>query len=204
MPYRDRDAHNTYQRNYRADKAYQAGREPRKAGRPPIEDRKILLSLRLRSSLVGRVQRILLEGLATGAYPYKTTSHAYEDLVIRGLETLKGHDTVDEALQYLRAVQPTDNIGNHRKEAQASFARVSIEITELLQIKAEDQARHYYWAIRRSFEEMSANVWRDWFLSEIELKFPRLHAKPPKGGVALGEDGEKRPPQGRSKLKAVK
>lgn len=176
MPYRDDSKRSTYQQQYH--KTYS------RPGRPESTDRKILISFRCKSSVAGRVSRILYDGIATGNFPYKNNSQIYEDLVIRGLGTLvggKGRETVEEALQYLRAVSATDALGNHRREAQTAFGIVQKEIAELLQIKAEDQAVHYYHATVRAYREMSPHVWRDWFLEAMATAFPKLAEQSPRG-----------------------
>lgn len=175
MPYRNDDKRANYQSNYH--KSYN------RPGRPESNDRKIIVSFRCKSSVSGRVSRILYEGIATGNFPYKNQSQIYEDLVIRGLGTLagRGRETVEEALQYLRAVSASESLGTHRKEAQAAFGIVQKEITELLAIKAEDQAVHYYHATVRAYREMSPHVWRDWFLKQMETAFPKLAVQRPQG-----------------------
>lgn len=151
---------------------------PRKRGRPPLDDPKMLLQIRLKQSLVGRLNRILHEGIANGTHNWKNLSQLVADMIVHGLEFYARDETVAEALQYLRAISATDAIGAHRKEAQAAFSRVKTELTELLAIRATDQARHYFWATRAAFERMSPNVWRDWFLAELDAAFPKLKAKP--------------------------
>lgn len=172
----DREERRKYQQAYRASRSQ--GRSP---GRPPLEDRRVHLSCRLKSSLVGRLQRLLLEGIAHGTFPWKTQSHQIEDLLIRGLEAMRGHESVDEALQYVRAVSHSEAISRHRREAQAAYSTVKTELKELASIGAIDQALHYFWATYSQFEEMSPNVWRDWFLDKMQTDHPDLYARRPKG-----------------------
>lgn len=184
MPYRDPGAKRTHNRAYYHEKI-----KP-KRGRPAVEDKRVLLGgVRIRSSITGRVQRILLDAVASGTYAYRTSSQIYEDLIVRGMGTLTSSDVVDEALQYLRAVSATDAIGAHRREAQAAFSRVRTELNELLQIKADQAAVHYYWTTVKAFASMSQNVWRDWFLRQMEKTFPQLARTAPRG-VTLGLDDE--------------
>jgi hypothetical protein len=180
---RDRQDHNAYQRQYRQKHATGRG-----AGRPPLEDRKIHLSLRLKSSIVGRMNRMLLEATATGIYPWRTQSQQYEDIIIRGLETYRGNESVDEALQYLHAVQHSEAISRHRKEAQAAYNVTNIEIKELRGIGATDQALRYFWATYAAFERMSPHTWRDWFLQRMREDHADLFARRPQG-ISLDLDG---------------
>lgn len=197
MPYRDPQARRDHQRDYR--RTHQTGRGP---GRPPLEDRKIHVSLRLKSSLVGRLHRLLLEGLSQGIYPWKTQSHQVEDLLIRGLESLKAHESVDEALQYLRAVSHSESIGRHRREAQSAYSTINIELKELRAIGAIDQAVHQFWATYQAFAEMSPHTWRDWFLGKMREDHADLYNKRP-ADIAFDDD-ETQTPQPARKLVAVR
>lgn len=172
MPYADIHDRRKYQRNY-----YQQKLKPK---RGVSEDRPVLMSVRLPSSLHGRLQRILNEGIANNVYPWKTMSQMVRDLLIAGMGTLKG-DVVEEAMQYLKAVAPLDGIGNHRREAQAAFSRVKTELRELQEIKADTAAHLHYWAIVNNFRAMSPTVWRDWFLDQMEKTFPKFAKHPAKG-----------------------
>lgn len=184
MPYRDPKTRAAYAREYRERNS--SGRGP---GRPPLEDRKIHVSLRLKNSLVGRLSRLLLEGVATGRYPWKTQSHQFEDLLIRGLETLKDSESVDEALQYLRAVSHSEAISRHRREAQAAWSVIDIELKELRTIGATEQAVHQFWATYRAFEGMSPHTWRDWFLQQMRETHKDLYAMQP-GEMSLDAEDE--------------
>lgn len=199
MPYRDAQDRREHQREYR--QRHTSGRGP---GRPPLEDRKIHLSLRVRSSLVGRLQRLLLEGLAQGTYPWKTQSHQVEDLLIRGLESLKQHESVDEALQYLRAVAHSESIGRHRKEAQSAYSVVNIELKELKAIGATDQAVHQFWATYQAFAEMSPHTWRDWFLNKMREDHADLYNKKPEDIAFDDTEPESRATRRGSKVVALK
>lgn len=187
MPYRNPEDRKHYEREYKQRTSGGPGRGP---GRPPLEDRKIHLSLRIRSSIVGRLQRLLLEGLAIpGKFPWRTQSHQYEDLLIRGLETLRGDESVAEAMQYLHAVSHTDALARMRREAQAAFSTITIELKELRAIGALDQAVAHFWSTYRAFEQMSPHTWRDWFLQRMREDHADLFAKAPRG-VSLAGDGD--------------
>lgn len=165
---------------------------PPKRGRPTIEDKRVPLGgVRVRASVTARLQRLLIEAEANGTYPYRSRSQLVEDLIVRGMGTLKG-EVVEESMQYLRAVNATDAIGVHRREAQAAFSRIKVELTELLEIHAVEQAQHYYWSTLHAFEEMSPNIWRDWLLEQLPKTFPKLAGSRPKG-VPLDSERPKRP-----------
>ena len=185
-PRDEADARRAYQRDY-----YRKKIKPKreKSATTVREDRKMLVSLRIKTSLAGRIAGLFHAGVAKETISHRTPSEFYAELLLRGLETMQGDEQVDEALQYLRAVSATDSIARHRSEAQAAFSRVKIELTELLQIKAVDQATHYYWTTVRAFSEMSPNVWRDWFLLQMATTFPKLARQQPKG-VSLSDGGK--------------
>jgi hypothetical protein len=188
MAYDDEAKRRAYQRDYYRRKIQPKRREERRDKKErTVGDRKVLVSLRIRGSIAGRIAGLFHQGVAKEAHSHRTPSDFYADLLIRGLETLKGDEDVAEALQYLKASGAIDAIGQHRREAQAAFARVKIEMVELQQIGADEAGMHYYWATMQSFEEMSPNVWRDWFLEQMVKSFPKLANRRPKG-VSLDVD----------------
>lgn len=170
MPHRDPQAKRSYQRSYHKSNYVGEGNE-----------KKVLWSGRLPVSLLARVQRITQEGIATGKFPWKTTTMTVTALLIRGLESLAGDPMIDEMLPYLRAISQIDGVASHRTEAQAAFSKTKTEISELLNIKAHDEAVQYFHAIFNSIEEMDENVWRDWLLRKLKETFPKLVAEKPKG-----------------------
>lgn len=176
-----------YQRKYYHDKI-----KPKRA-QGSTEDRKLVITLRLRASLAGRISGLFHAAVATGTTSHKTPSDFYAELITRGLETLSANPEIDEALQYLRAVSATDAIGAHRREAQAAFSRVRTELKELLQIKADQAAIHYYWTTVKVFSDMSPNVWRDWFLQQMQKTFPQLAKRSPKGVSLASEEPKELP-----------
>lgn len=174
-----------------------------KKGRPPTEDKRIFVTLRLRTSFVGRLQRIYDEAIAEGRSPWRSKSQQMEALMLAGLETLRDNDTVEEALQYLRAVKENDVLGDRRKEAQAALSRVKTEISELLAIKARKEAQVHFWKMIRRFEEMDESVWRNWFLVMLREAFPKLATKAVEHFVSLDIEDEMTPER-LSKLKVEK
>jgi hypothetical protein len=170
-------------------KAYDARRSQKRRGRPPLADgeKKLLFQVRMRQSVIGRMRRLVDEGLAKGTFPWKTMTACAEGLILRGFETLAGEELVDEMLPYLRAVAQIDSIGTHRREAQAAFSKVKIEIAELLAIKAEAEAVQYFHATYGSFEAIGETVWRDWLLAQMRSAFPGLMKQKPQGvGIQHG------------------
>lgn len=197
MPYKDAEQRKRYGQSYRQTHSRATGGAP---GRPPADDAKVLWSIRLKGSIVGRLDRLLLEGLATGKFPWKNRSQQAADLLIRGMETLKDHESVDEALQYLRAVRHSESIRQHRREAQSAWAIVDEELRELKAIRATDQAVHQFWANYAAFEAMSPSTWRDWLLKMMRETHKDLYEKQP-GEVELtdrdSEDPHARPKRAR-------
>lgn len=192
MAYDDENDRRAYQRKYYHEKIKPKRKEAKQQQQD--RDRKILVSLRLRSSLAGRISGLFHTGVAMGTTSHKTPSEFYAELLFKGLETMSANPDVDEALQYLRAVSATDAIGAHRKEAQAAFSRVRTELQELMQIDADAAARHYYWTTVKSFTDMSPNVWRNWFLEQMHGTFPQFAKAIPKG-VGLGLDQPRSEPK---------
>lgn len=150
-------------------------------GRPPLEDRKVFVSLRLRNSLTVRIQRIYDEGIAHGTSPWRSKTQMYEQLIVEGLENRSGeNELIEESMQYLRAIRTADEISNQRREAQAALSKVKIELKELEGIGARKEAHHLFWETIRAFEDMNETIWRNWFLVEMKKAFPTLAAKLPK------------------------
>lgn len=179
MPYRTTADRQKYQRDYYA----QHGKQKRRmrAGINERDEKKVLVAIRLPVSIVARIQRLVSEGIAIGNFPWKTQTECVKALVLRGFESLAGDESVDAMLPYLRAVHTIESVGQHRKEAQAAFSAVKGEIAELLHIKANDEAVHYFHGIYSSVRDMDENVWRNWLLQQLESTFPQLLKEKPKG-----------------------
>lgn len=179
MPYDDPEERRKYQRAY-----YKKNKSKRvrfgSAG-STREDKKVLVAFRVPLSVIGRIRRMVNEGIALGHFPWKTQTECLVAMVVRGMESLAGDPTIDEMLPYLRAVQTIESVGSHRREAQAAFSSIKTEIAELLAIKATDEAVQYFHAIYHSVDEMNANVWRDWLLKQLTTTFPQLVKQKPKG-----------------------
>lgn len=155
-------------------------RHKSKAGRPPLGDEKrMLVSLRMPASVIARIQRIVVEGVATRRFPWKTQSECLNALIMRGLESMAGDDFIDEMIPYLQAVQANDGIRNHRVEAQAALNRVKVEVSELLNIKATEAAVAHFHSTMENLDHISPNVWRDWLLKELRKAYPDLLKQKP-------------------------
>lgn len=106
---------------------------------------------------------------------------------MKGLESLKGHPTIDEMLPYLKLTEQFDVIASNRREAQAGLSRAINEISELLGIGAKQEALQYYHVTLVAAQEMPPTVWRDWMIAELKHQFPQLD-KLPAPGVTLRQE----------------
>lgn len=178
MPIDDLAARRLYQRNY-----YKNHIRPKrqKADLDHGTEKKMLVNCRLPIAVIGRIQRIVAEGIATGRFPWRTQSAAIGALIIKGMESMAGDESIDEMLPYLRAIQMIEHVGQHRTEAQAAMSKIKTEVSELLAIKAHDEAVQYFHGMYESVEGMNANVWRDWLLKQLRATFPDLLKQKPKG-----------------------
>lgn len=182
-----------YMREYRARQRHTGPTTPtsqRKRGRPPVEDRKVLVQLRLKTSLLGRLTRIYEEGLVHGTHRWQSKSQMMADLIVRGLETYSNDEHVAELLPFLRAAHQVDSIGSRRREFQSHFSHSVAEVNAMLDIGAADQAVYTYHAIRRDVQQLPESVWRDWFLREWRTKFKKLADTPLPNKFNLGADDD--------------
>lgn len=173
MPYRDPSARKRYNQTY-----YRKNVRPTRTALGQDEKR-MSVTMRLPASVVARVQRLVMEGIATRRYPWKTNTECYLALVIRGFESMKGDEFVDEMIPYLQAVQANDGIRGHRVEAQAALNRVKVEVNELMGIKAERAAVSHIHSTIDNLEHIPPNVWRDWLLNELRGAYPELLKQKP-------------------------
>lgn len=153
------------------------------------ELKKIMVRISLPNTLVGRLQRIVNEGIATGIYPWKSMSAAMNALIVRGMESMKGDPDMESMLKYLRGMGQLEGMAQHRTEAQAAFNRAKVEISEMLAIKAEQDAVRYFHNLRRTFEEMDTHIWQQWLLRQLDQTFPKLLRQKPKP-ISLDEHAE--------------
>ena len=136
----------------------------RKSGGPHATERRLLLSVRLRATLLARLRRLVNEGIATGKFPYRTMQDAVEDLLVRGVGTMKGDDTVDEMLPHFEVMQHIDRVAMLRQEAMSVLTRAKTEITELRGIGADTEALQYFAMTLDNVERLPETAWRDWLL----------------------------------------
>lgn len=172
MPYLDPKKRQKYQRNW-----YRTNRASNPIGH---REKRVLFTCRLPEPLIARIRKLVDEGIATGKYPWRSMAAAVLALILGGFERMKGDEYVDEMLPYLRSMSHIDGIRAHRSEAQAAVSRFKTEISELLHIKAVDEAATYFHTMIAEFEDMPPNVWRDWMLKEAKRAFPQLIAMKPK------------------------
>lgn len=177
MPLND-DDRRQYNRTY-----YRNHVKPKRGKKMDLDrsEKKVAVSVRMPLALIGRIQRIVMEGLATGKFPWKTTGAAITALIIKGMESMAGDETIDSMLPYLRAVQMIEHVGQHRIEAQAALSKIKTEVSELLAIKANDEAVQYFHSMYDSVDAMDETVWQGWMLRELRGMFPQLLKQKPKG-----------------------
>lgn len=174
MPIRDPRKRRQYQKDYYYKRT---GQSYRTQGR----EKRALVQFRIEESIIARVQKLVQEGIATGKYPWKTNTACWKALILGGFENMRGDEFVDEMLPYLRSMSHIDGIRAHRAEAQAALSRFKTEISELLGIKANDEAATYFHSVLADFDSMPPNVWRDWLIREVKKSFPTLLKQTPKG-----------------------
>lgn len=153
-------------------------------GRSPARgtDPKWLLSIRIPSMILGRVHRLTAEAIATGKWPYKTTSDTVTDLLIRGMGTLKGDELVDEMMPYLEIAQAFTRSENHQREMHMLLSKIKTEISELLGIGADKHALSCYGGTMENIEKMQGTVWTKWLMKELRTAFPEMETYYRKGG----------------------
>lgn len=176
MPFQDAKERRAYQRSY-----YDKNKSKRVRHQDRDQEKKAHVAFRCPVSIMGRIRRIVNEGIALGKFPWKTQTECIVALLIRGMETMAGDPTIDEMLPYLRSIQALEGIAGHRREAQAAFSQMKTEISELLAIKAHDEAVKYFHAMYDSVLDIDENVWRDWLVRQLKETFPKLLAAKPKG-----------------------
>lgn len=137
-------------------------------------DKKMLVQIRLPNAVVGRLTRILNEGIATGSYPWRTRNAIIEALILKGLDTMAGDPVIDEMLQYLKLVQHSEGISQHRREAKVAFSHIKTETSELLGIGEEQAAIHFFSGMMEDIDRMDQSVWRDWLIRSLHKAFPKL------------------------------
>ena len=163
----------------------------RRTGRLTGEDeKKLVVSLRLRASVVARIQRITMYGLANKCYPWKTYTETYEAMLLRGLKTFNSDSFIAEQVPHLALTEQFAQIRSARKEAETSLAVASQEIGKLLEIGAQVEALQYYHATKTAAEAMPPVIWRDWLLDTLKKAFPRLHEQVAPG-VEIGKGKSK-------------
>lgn len=148
----------------------------RKGLQEQASERKVLFPIRIPEGVLARIQRLTHDGIARGTHPWKTPAETIRALLILGLESLKGVDSViDEMLPYLNLTKQLEGIGGNRRECQSAMHKAGVEIQELIGIGAKDEALQYYHVTLEAAKEMPPTVWRDWLVDELSHKFPQLH-----------------------------
>lgn len=166
--------------------------------------KKVFVNARLPVSVLGRLGRIVEEGIATGRFPWRSRNQAIEALLIRGLESLSSDPVAEAMLPYLRMVGSAETIAQHRQEAQAAYSRIKTEVSELLGIGAKDGAIRFVHAMMQEARAMDANEWRDWLITKLETTTPTdklLREKPRAMPLAGVEDGKQRQTKGKGRAK---
>lgn len=163
------DKRREYNQNY-----YRRHTKQKRALTATGAEKKLLIGIRMPVSVVARLQKIVIEGVAFGHFPWKTQGQLINALLMRGLESLASDPDIEEMMPYLRALGQTDNLQQQRTEAQAAFSRIKTELAELYAINAQDAAVNHFHAVYDTLEDMTPGVWRDWLLQKLESTFPEL------------------------------
>lgn len=178
MPFKSREERRDYDREVATPKR-------RKRGRPPLapEDKKIYINMRVPLRLSGRIDRLVAEGMATGRYPWKSRTEAWQWLAQRGIEQLaeRGDEIIDEMLPYLRITHAADSIATHRKEAMSFFSSFVTETREFLAAggpEGKEAAVRHYHAMMHMVAQMPEHFWRDHLMKRMKRQFPKLAALP--------------------------
>lgn len=139
-------------------------------------DKKILVSFRAPESLIARLDRLLLEGVAGKiAFPWKTRGNMFVGLLIAGLEHWKAHEpAIEELIPYLTAQSRITGMRTQRQEAYALLAITKDEIQELLAIGAEVEAKQVYHVAMEAVRQLPRTIWNDHLVSELTKAFPQL------------------------------
>ena len=184
MPSHDRrEINRRYYFKKKLERQTLSARPKQSVGRPPLHeaDKKVLVAIRIPVSVLGRIQRIVGEAIALHTYPWKTQSALINELLLRGLESLKDDPNIAEMLQYLHTVEEIEAVGKHRIEAKAAFSKFNSEVSEMLAIGATMEAAQYYQNTHKAVLALSPNLWRDWLLIQMEKahgKLAKVKVKP--------------------------
>lgn len=178
MPYLDPEKRRAAQKKWYAE---HRAVKPHRQDTAVVEEKKVPFNTRLAPQVVGRMQRIKDEAIATNRYPWRTMSAVHEALLLRGFESMAGDPFFDEMLQFLQVMSQINGVAQQRKEAQAAIGRFKVEIAELLKIRAKDQAVQYYHGVYHDIQAMSESVWRNWALDEMRKAYPQLARETPRG-----------------------
>lgn len=168
------------------NKSYYLRKKHKRRSATGEDEKKVLWSGRLPETLIARIQRVTLEGVATGRYPWKSMTEAVTNLIQRGFASLKGDPFIDEMLPHLEMAQHLDRIRNIRREAASVLNTAKSEIAELLNIGAVDGAVRYYHMTMEAAHRLPPTEWRDWLITEMKKAFPEL-ARGKVKGVSLME-----------------
>lgn len=145
------------------------------------EDRKRHINVWMRDSLINRLQRLTLESLANGTYPWRTLNECMSYLIERGLEVFSGDDTVSDMLPVLEHFRHIEQIKQQRRDAQAMLAAARTEVKELIAIKQEQAAATYFHATMDSARKLPDTEWSAWLIAEMQKEFPQLMKIAPRG-----------------------
>lgn len=183
------EAKRIHNRRYRREQRLHAVQTANKG------EKKILVSLRIEESIVGRVQRMVAEAIATGRYRWRTAGAAYRGLILNGFDhpMFEGDSLMEEMRPYIDLLKKLDTQTHRRQEANAIVARAKNEIHELLGIKEERAAAQWYHTTMDALKRLPPDVWSDWAISEMNKlvdQYPALGQTA--SGVRFGTTGRRR------------
>lgn len=191
----NRDAYNKeYYRNHKQKirQGQTLSRVQKRLGKE--ESRKVAFSMRLPESIASQLQRMAFEGLATGKYPWKHPSEVARGLIIRGLQSLKGDETIDSALPEIEMQENLEGMQRAQRTAYTMLSKARTTIDSLLAIKADREALQYYHSTMTFAKGLPPTVWSEWLMTQMLDSYPELSKRDAPGIRLMGKkkDKEKR------------
>ncbi len=146
-----------------------------------LDEKKVLLSCRVPEWMVGRLQRIMSEGLVTGRYPCKTMSETVQWMLRRAFKDMEDDPVVGGMMKFAEAERAIGELARSRKEAMGLLNKASDEVSHLIDIGDHDEALRYFHRACEAMRDLEPGIWTDIALKQFKAKYPEL-AKLAKSG----------------------